>query len=236
MCLDVVGGSTRLGTKVAFSDGDAATDPHWQPGHGHRLPPYARTDLALRGAAELIRRLHSAAFGFQSAITCYRFHPDRPQAGQIVSHGDLGPCNTVYKDGIPAAFIDWDAAQPVAPLDDLAAAAWTFVPRRTSPAPRQDSTRPQTYQPGCAVLGRLRPNRPEGDPATAPTLRAGPARTTALAPEHLARAIARTMTRLRCAQWQNKQQCRTHSPDSLVPRKRSATGRIRHCSACRPRA
>ncbi len=26
------------------------------------------------------------------------------------------------------AFIDWDTAQPVDPLDDLAAAAWTFVP------------------------------------------------------------------------------------------------------------
>ena len=26
------------------------------------------------------------------------------------------------------AFIDWDAAQPVEPLADLAAAAWTFVP------------------------------------------------------------------------------------------------------------
>jgi hypothetical protein len=110
ICLDVVGGSTRLGTKVALIDGDAAADPHWQPGQGHRLPPYARTDLALRGAAKLIRRLHSAAFGFQSAITCYRFHPDPPQAGQIVSHGNLGPRNTVYKDGIPAAFIDWDAA------------------------------------------------------------------------------------------------------------------------------
>jgi hypothetical protein len=44
-----------------FIDGDVANDPQWQPGHGHRLPPYARTKLALRGAAELIRRLHRAA-------------------------------------------------------------------------------------------------------------------------------------------------------------------------------
>lgn len=109
-------GSPRvLGTEgdrevLTFTDGDVAVDPHWQPGHGHRLPPYARTDLALRGAAELIRQLHSAASGFRPAITCYRFHPDPPQAAEIISHGDLGPWNTVYRGAMPVAFIDWDAA------------------------------------------------------------------------------------------------------------------------------
>jgi len=113
---------------LTFIDGDVAMDPHWQPGHGNHLPPYARTGLALRGAAELIRQLHSAASGFRPVVTCYRFHPHPPRAGEVVSHGDLGPWNTVYRHGIPVAFIDWDAAQPVDPLDDLAAAAWTFVP------------------------------------------------------------------------------------------------------------
>jgi len=113
---------------LTFIDGDVAADPRWQPGHGHRLPPYARTELALRGAAQLIRKLHAAAAGFRPAITSYRFHPCPPRAGEIVSHGDLGPWNTVYRDGIPIAFIDWDAAQPVDPLAGLAAAAWTFVP------------------------------------------------------------------------------------------------------------
>jgi aminoglycoside phosphotransferase (APT) family kinase protein len=102
--------------------------PHWQPGHGHQLPPYARTDAALHGAAKLIRKLHSAAAGFAPVITSYRFDPRPPQPGEVVSHGDLGPWNTVYRDGIPVAFIDWDSAGPVDPLADLAAAAWTFVP------------------------------------------------------------------------------------------------------------
>jgi hypothetical protein len=113
---------------LTFIDGDVAVDPHWQPGHGHWLPPYARTEVALRGAAELIRKLHAAAAGFQPAITSYRFHPFPPTAREIVCHGDLGPWNTVYRDGIPVAFIDWDAAQPADPLTDLAEAAWTFVP------------------------------------------------------------------------------------------------------------
>src|SRR5437868_4842628 len=99
-----------------------------QPGHGHRLPPYARTDAALRGAAKLIRELHSAAAGFAPVITSYRFDPRPPQPGEVISHGDLGPWNTVYRDGIPVAFIDWDSAAPIEPLTDLAEAAWTFVP------------------------------------------------------------------------------------------------------------
>jgi hypothetical protein len=127
-------GSPRvLGTEnsrevLTFIDGDVAMDPHWQPGHGHRLPPYARTDLALRGAAKLIRKLHFAAAGFAPAITSYRFHPRSPRPEEVVSPGDLGPWNTVYRDGIPVAFIDWDSAGPIDPLADLAAAAWTFVP------------------------------------------------------------------------------------------------------------
>jgi len=113
---------------LTFIDGNVANDPRWQPGRGHRLPPYARTEPALRGAARLIRALHQAATGFRPVLTSYRFHPHPPMAGDIVCHGDLGPWNTVYRDGLPVAFIDWDAAQPARPLDDLAAAAWTFVP------------------------------------------------------------------------------------------------------------
>jgi Ser/Thr protein kinase RdoA (MazF antagonist) len=128
------GGSPRvLGIEgdrevLTFIDGDVANDPGWEPGRGNRLPPYARTDVALRGAAELIGRLHQASAGFRPAVTSYRFHPCPPKAGEVVSHGDLGPWNTVYREGMPVAFIDWDAAGPIEPLADLAAAAWTFVP------------------------------------------------------------------------------------------------------------
>ena len=135
---------------LTFIDGDVANDPYWQPRHGHRLPPYARTGQALRGAAKLIRQLHSAAAAFQPTITCYRFHPDPPKAGAIVSHGDLGPWNTVYQYGIPIAFIDWDAAQPFT--------RWPTSPELPGPSCpshhpvsslRQDSTRSPTCRPGC---------------------------------------------------------------------------------------
>jgi hypothetical protein len=113
---------------LTFLDGEVAVDPHWRPGHGHRLPAYARADRALREAGGLIRRLHDAAAGFEPANVGYRFDPRPPRPGEIVSHGDIGPWNTVYRDGVPAAFIDWDASGPVEPLLDLADAAWVFVP------------------------------------------------------------------------------------------------------------
>lgn len=113
---------------LSYLDGEVPADRQWQPGRGHRLPGYARSDAALAGAARLIRALHDAAAGFVPACTSYRFHPYPPLPGEIVCHGDLGPWNTVYRDGIPAGFIDWDAAQPARPLTDLAAAAWEFVP------------------------------------------------------------------------------------------------------------
>jgi hypothetical protein len=58
---------------LTFIDGDVAVDPQWEPGHGHRLPPYARTDGALRGAGDLLRRLHAAAsvlVSFASVQAC----------------------------------------------------------------------------------------------------------------------------------------------------------------------
>ncbi|OIJ85019.1 hypothetical protein BIV23_44845 [Streptomyces monashensis] len=76
----------------------------------------------------MVRQLHEAARGYAPAHTEFRFRPYPPRAGEIVSHGDLGPWNTVYRDGLPVAFIDWDAAGPIDPLLDLAAAAWAFVP------------------------------------------------------------------------------------------------------------
>lgn len=113
---------------LTFIEGEVAADPHWHPGHGHRLPAYTRSADALRAAAGLLRWLHDASKGFAPARTEYRFHPHPPRPGEIVCHGDLGPWNTVYRAGLPVAFIDWDSAAPATALADLASAAWAFVP------------------------------------------------------------------------------------------------------------
>ncbi|MFI7211908.1 phosphotransferase [Micromonospora maritima] len=98
-----------------------------------------------------MRQLHDAARGFQPADTEYRFVPRPPRAGEIVSHGDLGPWNTVYRNGLPVGFIDWDAAGPVDPLVDLAAAAWEFVPL----AP-PEQLRGAGFGPAPDIAARLR--------------------------------------------------------------------------------
>jgi len=86
-----------------------------------------------------------------ASITSYRFDPRPPRPGEVVSHGDLGPWNAVYRDGIPVGFIDWDSAGPVDPVADLAAAAWTFVllapPRQLAEAGFDPLP---TCLPGCA--------------------------------------------------------------------------------------
>lgn len=113
---------------LTFLAGDVPIDPGWQPGQGLRLPAAARSTEALVAAARLLRELHTAAAGFDPEAADFRFYPHPPRAGEVMTHGDLGPWNTVYRDGLPAAFIDWDACRPLDPMVDVAMAAWEFVP------------------------------------------------------------------------------------------------------------
>jgi len=74
------------------------------------------SDAQLRAAARLLRQLHDATL-------------DCPLRGrhEVVCHGDPSPCNCVFVDGVPAAFIDFDAAHPGTRLDDLGYAAWLWI-------------------------------------------------------------------------------------------------------------
>ena len=98
---------------------------------GHRL---GRThaevhgDDALAAVAHLIRRYHDLAAGFvPPARARWQFMAGAPREG-IVCHNDLGPVNTIYREGRPVALIDWDFAAPCPPAWDLAYAAWRYVP------------------------------------------------------------------------------------------------------------
>ncbi|GAB3835409.1 phosphotransferase [Kribbella italica] len=106
---------------LSYVPGEVAADPGWVPGKGNPLTVEMRSEGALMEVAGLLRRLHAASAGFVPPGGGLK-------DGEIVSHGDLGPWNTVYRDGRPVAFIDWDACRPTTPLLDVAAAAWAFVP------------------------------------------------------------------------------------------------------------
>ena len=78
-------------------------------------------DRALESAARLIRAYHDATaplFGAPSA---------QKVCIEVACHNDLSPCNTVFRDGCPVAFIDFDAAAPGSRSYDLGYAAWLWL-------------------------------------------------------------------------------------------------------------
>jgi len=96
-------------------------------GHHARLG-INHDDRTLGCVGRLIRRYHDAVAGFVAPPDAqWQFQETAPRQG-IVCHNDLAPVNTVYVDGLPIAFIDWEFAAPAPPEWDLACAAWSYVP------------------------------------------------------------------------------------------------------------
>lgn len=91
-------------------------------------PEATRSDAALEELGRMLAALHRAARGFIPAAPIWREYEFPMRPGEIVCHADTGPWNAVYRDGLPVALIDWDGAQPAQPINDLASAAWHFVP------------------------------------------------------------------------------------------------------------
>jgi len=86
------------------------------------------SDDCLVAVAQLVRRFHDAAAGFMAPDGArWRHLAEAPDTGPLVCHNDLAPYNTIYRDGRPVAFIDWDVAAPAPPLWDIAHAVWRFV-------------------------------------------------------------------------------------------------------------
>ena len=46
---------------------------------------------------------------------------------EVVCHGDPSPCNTVFREGRPYAFIDFDSACPGERAQDIGYAAWMWL-------------------------------------------------------------------------------------------------------------
>jgi Ser/Thr protein kinase RdoA (MazF antagonist) len=65
-------------------------------------------------AARFIRRFHDVTEPFCAD-------------GKVICHNDLSPCNFAFRDGLPAAVIDFDTAAEGQRLSDLGYAAWTWL-------------------------------------------------------------------------------------------------------------
>jgi hypothetical protein len=108
---------------LSFVHGDAARYP---------LPA---DDDVLVALARLIRTLHEASVGWVPP-------PDAVWGGtpantgriteptELVSHRDYHPGNVIFRDGRPAALIDFDLAKPTTRLYDIANALWYWAPLR----------------------------------------------------------------------------------------------------------
>jgi phosphotransferase family enzyme len=74
------------------------------------------SDEQLVAAARLLRELHDATA--DSALS---------GGHEVVCHGDASPCNCVFVEGMPTAFIDFDQAHAGSRLEDLGYASWLWI-------------------------------------------------------------------------------------------------------------
>ena len=94
---------------------------------GYPMPAYVWTDETLTEVARLLRAFHDATSGFtEPASTTWYLPPREPR--EVICHGDIAPYNSVFRDGRPVAFIDFDTAHPGPRVWDVAYAAYRFVP------------------------------------------------------------------------------------------------------------
>jgi aminoglycoside phosphotransferase (APT) family kinase protein len=66
-------------------------------------------------AGKIIKKLHTILSDFPNCLS-----------GQTVCHNDLSPCNFIFKNELPYAVFDWDAAEINDPLNDVAYAVWMW--------------------------------------------------------------------------------------------------------------
>src|SRR3954453_9857766 len=67
------------------------------------------SDVQLAGCAELLQRYHDA-------LACSPL----AAGAEVVCHGDFGPWNLNWREGVPIAVIDFDNAHPGDRLEDVA--------------------------------------------------------------------------------------------------------------------
>jgi hypothetical protein len=106
---------------LTYIPGEAVTPP---------FPAWSLTDDVLRSVAQLLRRYHEAAAGFD--VTAHRWTrvPPAPFDGGLACHNDLNLDNVIFRDGQAVALIDFDLASPGSAAWDVAGAIRLWAPLR----------------------------------------------------------------------------------------------------------
>lgn len=114
---------------LSYISGTAASRP-W--------PRSLCEDTGIEAFAHLLRQYHRAVADFiPPNDTVWRTGNTRRSSDQIIRHGDLGPWNSIWREGVPVAFIDWDFAEPGDAIDDVAQACWYAIPLRGDDGARE---------------------------------------------------------------------------------------------------
>jgi aminoglycoside phosphotransferase (APT) family kinase protein len=114
---------------LTYIEGEVGQSDHYPDAGGRfdrRLPAYVWRDDVLVHLGALLRAYHDAAATFAWAGREWCFEPREPV--ETVCHNELFAQNTVFRSGVPVAFIDWDTAAPGPRAWDLGSIAWRWVP------------------------------------------------------------------------------------------------------------
>jgi Phosphotransferase enzyme family len=97
---------------------------------GHPLPYWFGTTEACMAIGDWLCRFHDAQRGFTPDPSLpWRLYPGRDlRDGEVVVHHDVAPYNTIRRPGGGLTVIDWDFCAPGDPVEDLAFAAWQWIP------------------------------------------------------------------------------------------------------------
>ncbi|WP_448060471.1 phosphotransferase enzyme family protein [Cellulomonas hominis] len=123
----------------------------------HPMPAWVWSAQVLRDSGRLMRRLHDATVGFDTAGAVWQLPAHEP--AEVICHNDLAPYNMVFRDGGVAGLIDFDTASPGPRLWDLAYLAYRIVPLTGSPDPTAPpaSSRPERLDELLSAYGMTWP-------------------------------------------------------------------------------
>lgn len=110
---------------LEFVPGEVGTLSATQP-----LSEWFRTPESCWSVGRWIRDFQAAQAGLVLDPTKpWRRAPGRPLApGQVIVHHDVSPYNSVRQPDDSLVVLDWDFARPGDPIEDVAWAAWRWVP------------------------------------------------------------------------------------------------------------